>query len=591
MKQSCCLKKILLCGLLVVTMSIQGCGNNTDNGGESDAAPSSASAKESETETEEKKIEAIKPGTYSNGDNSIIIAVNDDGEYNFNFEAFDDTGDDRLLVGSIVVKDNAYIGTIEEDLSERYSDKQFEITPSNGNILITSDDESLLFLCMQYKYISEVDALEEDVSEYEETNNSGDEGIKYYTDDDAGGELVISDNGDNYKFSLLLYNLTTIEGTAEENSNNSELLDFTGTDPNGNPITGTIEQTDIGCDLTFTDSKWELLKNNTTYKFIRERPNGNYKLTQGYYGFWNGDTEYIFGANPDGTFSIDIEGGSASAFHAEGDIKDSGDGTYNCNITSSDDTIMAHQILTVSVLSEDTISVSSSFKMLDNIVHGTYQYAGAKAYDVDNLKSSGTSGALPNANNVNTDLTDKDLLEDDIFSETDYETLNLVPSIDLHSNYIGSTLDEYEKTTGFSMIECTENTEILLFTDYGTDYGLKKNQCKDITFYQIKGVKYDYRMPDIVGVKDGVIVVYCTVMSSQDFGEYLDRIDVPPLKLTYGIGSSVCYWKMDNGYMGTYSNLYEDKSFSNAYVQNLADMHYSRWFFDGIPIGVPLGGD
>ena len=459
------MKKNVLSAVLVLTMlisiNLQGCGNNTDNGGEADTVPSSASEKDVETETEEKKVEAIKAGTYSNGDNSIIIALNDDGEYNFNFEVFDDTGDDRLLVGSIEEKDNIYTGTIEKDLSERYSNKQFEITPSNGNILISSDDESLLFLCMQYKYTSEVDELEEDPGESE----------GYYA------------------------------------SNFTEIKD-------GNP---------------------------------------DYKLTQGYYGFWDGDTEYIFGVNPDGTFAIDITEGLSSVLHAEGDITDNGDGTYNGKITSSDNNVMVNQGVIVSVLSENTISIAGSFKMLDDMVHGTYQYAGFKAYDVDSLKTSDSGG---NTNNNNIENIDTVQVPD-----TNYISSTRVPYVDWTMDVIGADWKQFKSDNDVIAHEGIYSNN----TDYLMRYFGLSNEDKSIVWTGTN------RQNELYAVRDGVIVAYADIYLMRDDVYIRDILpdvfyNVPPYFADSGSSRPWLTWKCNNAYV----SLCPDGNWRNK--DNISDM-------------------
>ncbi|MBQ7464206.1 MAG: hypothetical protein IJS86_05035, partial [Lachnospiraceae bacterium] len=45
-------------------------------------------------------------------------------------------------------------------------------------------------------------------------------------------------------------------------------------------------------------------------------------LMQGYYGFWKGDTQYIFGVLSEKDFMINVVGASAPVLYAEGEYKD-----------------------------------------------------------------------------------------------------------------------------------------------------------------------------------------------------------------------------------------------------------------------------
>ena len=106
----------------------------------------------------------------------------------------------------------------------------------------------------------------------DETDYSG-----IYTDtqgtDDIYSELEVKKQSDgSYLFSMGLYRLTTIEGTAKQNGN---VLDFNGTDASGNPIEGYITIIEEKAVATFTNSTWAYIKNGDVFEF----PSGKMKKT------------------------------------------------------------------------------------------------------------------------------------------------------------------------------------------------------------------------------------------------------------------------------------------------------------------------
>lgn len=149
----------------------------------------------------------LNAGTYINESNSITVAKDADGEYSYNLFVYDDTGEYFFFAGKIDNDNGNYLGIISEDKSENFMDKRFSISLPDGDIVISSEDDSLSFICMKYQYSSEVDALEANVSEYEENgsvdsdvaDNSMDvplkDGYYGYWDDDTRYMLAI--NSDN----------------------------------------------------------------------------------------------------------------------------------------------------------------------------------------------------------------------------------------------------------------------------------------------------------------------------------------------------------------------------------------------------------
>lgn len=174
--------------------------------------------------------------------------------------------------------DGGYRAKVNIDNEELLTGKYFEIRATENGAEVVSDDADFNGIVGVYPFVGDNwDDLEKlfsesvDYTEVAQEDEAGDiEGLEFVTDDELGGELVVSDNGNNYRFKLSLYRLTEIEGTAEENETNNELLDFTGIDASGNPIKGTIEQTEGGCVLTITDTTWTYLENGKKFNFRRK---------------------------------------------------------------------------------------------------------------------------------------------------------------------------------------------------------------------------------------------------------------------------------------------------------------------------------
>ena len=188
-------------------------------------------------------------------------------------------GDGIVIEGSLENNDaGGYRAKVNIDNEELLTGKYFEIRATENGAAVVSDDADFNGIVGVYPFVSDNWAdLEKlfsesvDDTEVAQEDEAGDiERLEFVTDDELGGELVVSDNGNNYRFRLSLYRLTEIEGTAEENETNSELLDFTGIDASGNPIKGTIEQTERGCVLTITDTTWTYLENGKKFNFRRK---------------------------------------------------------------------------------------------------------------------------------------------------------------------------------------------------------------------------------------------------------------------------------------------------------------------------------
>ncbi len=170
----------------------------------------------------------LNAGTYVNELDSITIAKDVSGHYSFNMTGYDESGDFMLFSGSIDDNNGEYSGTISDDGSGQFINKIFSIMPADDSIMISSDDEALLFLCVQYQYLSEVDALEEDVSEYEENiipdvNNAGSsiplkEGYYGYWDNDTRYMLAINSDG-TFTINVTGASLPVLYGEGEFHDN------------------------------------------------------------------------------------------------------------------------------------------------------------------------------------------------------------------------------------------------------------------------------------------------------------------------------------------------------------------------------------
>lgn len=203
------------------------------------------------------------------------------------------------------------------------------------------------------------------------------------------------------------------------------------------------------------------------------------------------------------------------------------------------------------------------------------------------------------------DLTDNDLKNNDIFSDEDYRTLEKIPKVDFSANAMGLTLKEFEKMIDCPMVEASHEAMQTLFVNYYA-IGLDKNQCKDITFYQRVGDTGEQRFKDIVGIKNGIVVIYVGMANIDEAREIIKNLDTEPLQVQYDYGSSYFYWKGNNCYIAliadsmpgepvTFENM---KRFYNSYeiengvlIQYLGDMHYSKYFKIGTPMNTKIGGN
>ena len=84
-----------------------------------------------------------------------------------------------------------------------------------------------------------------------------------------------------------------------------------------------------------------------------------------------------------------------------------------------------------------------------------------------------------------------------------------------------------------------------LFVNYYS-IGLDKDQCKNITFYQRVGDTGEQRFKDIVGIKNGIVVIYVGMATIDEAREIMNYLDAEPLQVQYDYSSSYFYWKGNN---------------------------------------------
>lgn len=282
-------KHIAITALLVtMTLMLQGCAvsenvldENIQKTGdiatddESEKVPKAVDIGDSDNEVPE-----IKDGYYgykTQSGTKYSLGINIEGLHDYYvLSVLPVNGGGTVIEGNLTSEeDGSYTAKVNIDNSEILTGKSFLIIPTTEGVKVSSDDGDFNGVTGVYPYVSDIwDDLEEMFSDGEENevNDSFSDisGIEYVTEDGLGGELIVADNGRNYRFKLSLYRLTEIDGTAEESPDSGELLDFTGTDASGEPITGTIRETDGGCVLTITDTTWEYLKNGEEFAFVRK---------------------------------------------------------------------------------------------------------------------------------------------------------------------------------------------------------------------------------------------------------------------------------------------------------------------------------
>lgn len=282
-------KHIAITALLVtMTLMLQGCAVS-ENVLDENIQKTGDIATDDESEKVSKAVDIgdsdnevpeIKDGYYgykTQSGTKYSLGINIEGLHDYYvLSVLPVNGGGTVIEGNLTSEeDGSYTAKVNIDNSEILTGKSFLIIPTTEGVKVSSDDGDFNGVTGVYPYVSDIwDDLEEMFSDGEENevNDSFSDisGIEYVTEDGLGGELIVADNGRNYRFKLSLYRLTEIEGTAEESPDSGELLDFTGTDASGEPITGTIRETDGGCVLTITDTTWEYLKNGEEFAFVRK---------------------------------------------------------------------------------------------------------------------------------------------------------------------------------------------------------------------------------------------------------------------------------------------------------------------------------
>ncbi len=109
---------------------------------------------------------------------------------------------------------------------------------------------------------------DEDESESEPAPAAdGSEFVGEYTDPDSGSvalEIAMEDDGE-FEVDITIFRLASFEKCKAVFEKNG--LSFTGKDPNENPIRGRITLDGKKAKVTFTESTWELLENDTSFEF------------------------------------------------------------------------------------------------------------------------------------------------------------------------------------------------------------------------------------------------------------------------------------------------------------------------------------
>ncbi len=110
-------------------------------------------------------------------------------------------------------------------------------------------------------------------------------------------------------------------------------------------------------------------------------------ILDGFYGLWDGNTKYMFTKTGDTTFMINVVGESSPILYAEGTLTDNNDGTFTATITETDNDYAADKTFSIKAGGPE-LWLSAEDPDLSKAVTGTYEWAGEKATDVDDLKGA-----------------------------------------------------------------------------------------------------------------------------------------------------------------------------------------------------------
>ena len=274
-----------LASIVISMLMLSGCGSSGDVIVNDQATSEPASDEMLMSEENSNDKTELLDGYYgylSDDGTKYSLGINIEGFHDYYCLSVLPKGGGGTVVEGTLEKntDENYKAKVNVDNSEILTGKYFEIRPVENGAMVFSEDADFNVIVGTYPFVSEdwdtleniLNVSENDAYSATNTESNGDTAVaEFVTEDELGGELAVYDNGDNYRFKLMLYRLTEIEGTAEENENSSEMLDFTGIDAAGNPIRGTIEQVEGGgCVLTITDTTWEYLENGKTFIFTRK---------------------------------------------------------------------------------------------------------------------------------------------------------------------------------------------------------------------------------------------------------------------------------------------------------------------------------
>lgn len=370
----------------------------------------------------------LNAGTYVNELDRITIAKDVSGQYSFNMTGYDESGKFLLFSGSIDNDNGNYIGNISHDESGSFIDKKFSIMPTDNSITISSDDDTLLFLCVQYQYLSEVDALEDNANGYDTDN---------------------------------MINSNVAEDTL---------------------------------------------------------------LKEGYYGYTSNDIEHMLFIYSDNTFAITVTENSASVLFCEGAFHNNGNDTYKADITICSDDFMRNQTIDISVIDENTLSLSAEYIQLNNIIQGTYQF-GSSSLDNDTLLQS-----EENLSKVYEQIPYVPITMSIIGMESEIYLENTAERIDLPTNYLQARFSSV-----FPLI--TNNNETTYYGYYERGIVQGVNDIYMIGFDENGYITTYGFSPQDTYFDMNVILDELGISNTEPYIAYSD------------VSESLLIWRLDNAYL------------------------------------------
>ncbi len=164
--------------------------------------------------------------------------------------------------------------------SEKTDVKQDVVTTANAEI---TEENEVIEVETTEEVVSTEEAkeqmIEEQSTQYSQSSETTEqnESVEYtideyagiyndYDNDEPNLEIVYGEDG-TYRVVIGIFRLAIFEdgvGALTE-----EGLEFTATDPAGNPIAGVITREGEEAVVTFTDSTWDLIENGTSYRYLK----------------------------------------------------------------------------------------------------------------------------------------------------------------------------------------------------------------------------------------------------------------------------------------------------------------------------------